>query len=60
MDMVVPTIGGALIGLSIGASIAAGSRDGIWPEVWAGLIIAGGGTGFLLSLLAKAIDGWLT
>lgn len=36
---------GMLAGFILGVVIAVTSRDGIWPQVWAGLILCGAALG---------------
>ena len=47
---------GAFVGMAcgwlIGLLIAESSRAGIWPNVWAGITLAGGGAGMFLGLMS--------
>lgn len=42
---------GGVGGLVLGIFIALFSRDGIWPNVWGALIIAGAGLGAVLGAI---------
>jgi hypothetical protein len=46
----------AVIGFVIGLCIAVMSRDGIFPDVWAGLILAGAGFGVVLGGIAGTVQ----
>lgn len=50
-SLLVGAAGGFGVGLTMGFLIAIFSRDGVWPGVWAGLIMASTGIGAALGLL---------
>lgn len=52
ITFLVTTLIGALGGLCTGFLIAANSRDGIWPNVFALLVLIGAGVGAIVGLLA--------
>lgn len=53
--IVVGALIGALIGFVAGMLVATFSRDGIWPQAWALLILFGAATGMAIGIIGWAI-----
>ena len=49
---------GAATGFAVGLIVALYSRDGVWPEVWAWLVMLGAAIGAFVGVLAWGVK-WL-